>query len=587
MKYVALLSGGKDSCFNLVHCEKNGHELVAAASLRPEQGKEELDSYLYQTVGQDAIELVAKALEVPLYRKTIVGSAVEQGSEYGTRSSSDGVQGDETEDLYDLLVTVKDRHPEIRGVSVGAILSNYQRVRVEHVCRRLSITCLCYLWRRDQEELLSEMIDSGLEAILIKVAGIGLSPKHLGKTLAEMQPILMKLNSLYGSHVCGEGGEFESLTLDCPLFKSRIILKEVEPVIHSDNDFATVAFLRIKDACLEPKSGIISSSLSTPPLLEDEGLRIKNVVEETRKTESAPSQKYPGAAHSMEIATGIRVQKIGQWIAVSNVQVEPIEDNSVEDEVQNCFELLKEHLSSHGFSLSHSVNINLFLSNMEYFPRVNSVYSTFFGTSPPARACVAVDLPHRIRIRMDCTALKESPENTMPTIQRQSLHVQSQSYWAPANIGPYSQAIVAGERIFISGQIGLIPSSVTLPEPRSSSIEMALATQHTDKIVNVLKNSWEGYNQSAIYWLDDVANLSAVRKASGICSKDEVGLKLFVVVKALPKGALVEKQVMFHTGRAWVSEPDIDARDGEEHSLKPLGASYTQSAVLVFSPIGA
>ena len=38
MKYVALLSGGKDSCFNLVHCQKNGHELVAAASLRPADG---------------------------------------------------------------------------------------------------------------------------------------------------------------------------------------------------------------------------------------------------------------------------------------------------------------------------------------------------------------------------------------------------------------------------------------------------------------------------------------------------------------------------------------------------------------------
>ncbi len=39
MKYVALLSGGKDSCFNLLHCHKNGHELVAAASLGPEPGK--------------------------------------------------------------------------------------------------------------------------------------------------------------------------------------------------------------------------------------------------------------------------------------------------------------------------------------------------------------------------------------------------------------------------------------------------------------------------------------------------------------------------------------------------------------------
>lgn len=38
MKFVALVSGGKDSCFNISYCQQNGHELVAAASLRPQDG---------------------------------------------------------------------------------------------------------------------------------------------------------------------------------------------------------------------------------------------------------------------------------------------------------------------------------------------------------------------------------------------------------------------------------------------------------------------------------------------------------------------------------------------------------------------
>jgi diphthine-ammonia ligase len=81
--------------------------------LRLERLPEEIDSYLYQTVGQDAIEFVAQALDVPLYRKTIQGTAVEQGSEYGGRSTnSDGIRGDETEDLFDLLSTVKVRDLE-------------------------------------------------------------------------------------------------------------------------------------------------------------------------------------------------------------------------------------------------------------------------------------------------------------------------------------------------------------------------------------------------------------------------------------------------------------------------------------------
>jgi len=127
MKFVALLSGGKDSCFNILHCIQNGHELEAAATLGPKPGQgalcsvatlrrdvqafhaEELDSYMYQTVGQDAIHIIAEAMDVKLYRRVIVGDAVEQGAEYGGRDSATGVIGDETEDLYALLSQVKVR----------------------------------------------------------------------------------------------------------------------------------------------------------------------------------------------------------------------------------------------------------------------------------------------------------------------------------------------------------------------------------------------------------------------------------------------------------------------------------------------
>jgi len=73
---------------------------------------------------------------------------------------------------------------------------------------------------------------------------------------------------------------------------------------------------------------------------------------------------------------------------------------------------------------------------MDDFSSVNSVYKSFFGTSPPARACVCVELPSGVRVRMDCLSYIEDPQHV-----RQALHVQGLSYWAPANIGPYSQAI--------------------------------------------------------------------------------------------------------------------------------------------------
>ena len=92
--------------------------------------------------------------------------------------------------------------PEVTGVACGAILSNYQRVRVEHVCvassaspapvraitcpelitslrlvlrrcSRLGLTPIAYLWERDQKELLGEMVAAGMESVLVKVAGAG------------------------------------------------------------------------------------------------------------------------------------------------------------------------------------------------------------------------------------------------------------------------------------------------------------------------------------------------------------------------------------------------------------------------------
>jgi hypothetical protein len=89
--------------------------------------------------------------------------------------------------------------------------------------------------------------------------------------------------------------------------------------------------------------------------------------------------------------------------------------------------------------LKHITNTTLLLSSMDLFPQVNLAYGQHFGTSPPSRACVAVDLPPLTRVRVACVAFRD--EEPGPN-QRSGLHVQGVSYWAPANIGPYSQAII-------------------------------------------------------------------------------------------------------------------------------------------------
>ena len=69
MKFIALVSGGKDSIFNIIECMSYGHELVCIGNL---YHSGEIDSYMYQTVGGEIIDLIAKCLNVPLIKRKII-----------------------------------------------------------------------------------------------------------------------------------------------------------------------------------------------------------------------------------------------------------------------------------------------------------------------------------------------------------------------------------------------------------------------------------------------------------------------------------------------------------------------------------
>lgn len=60
-----------------------------------------MDSYMYQTVGHQGINLYAEAMGLPLYREMISGDAVDQGRDYKP------TENDEVEDLYGLLSKIK------------------------------------------------------------------------------------------------------------------------------------------------------------------------------------------------------------------------------------------------------------------------------------------------------------------------------------------------------------------------------------------------------------------------------------------------------------------------------------------------
>jgi diphthine-ammonia ligase len=106
MKVVGLVSGGKDSIYNLMKCVKHGHHIVALANLRPvDVQQDELDSYTFQTVGHNVVDSQAEAMRLPLFRVGLRGASSNQELQYRP------TDGDEVEDLFRLLAAVKVMSP--------------------------------------------------------------------------------------------------------------------------------------------------------------------------------------------------------------------------------------------------------------------------------------------------------------------------------------------------------------------------------------------------------------------------------------------------------------------------------------------
>lgn len=90
---------------------------------------------------------------------------------------------------------------------------------------------------------------------------------------------------------------------------------------------------------------------------------------------------------------------------------------------------------------------------MTEFLKMNELYASIMcRVSPPVRVCVEIPLSEHTPILMDVVAykppLKNSSNSNLPAVSKQTMHVQSISHWAPANIGPYSQAIRVSKNTF-------------------------------------------------------------------------------------------------------------------------------------------
>lgn len=116
---------------------------------------------------------------------------------------------------------------------------------------------------------------------------------------------------------------------------------------------------------------------------------------------------------------------------------------------------------------------------------------------------------------------------------------------APAAIGAYSQAVRAGDTVYLSGQIGFDPVSMQLAEGIEAQIHRVFA--NLAALAQAAGLSLAHAVRMTVY-LTDLAHFAKVNEIMAQYVAQPYPARVAIGVAALPRGALVEIDAILHAG---------------------------------------
>jgi ABC transporter with metal-binding/Fe-S-binding domain ATP-binding protein len=214
MKLAVLFSGGKDSTYAL-NLVKQEHEVKFLITIIPEK-----DSWMFHFPCIKLTKLQAKAL--------------------GIKHITARTKGEKEKELKDLKKAIKKIRNKVEGIVSGAVASNYQKSRIDKVCKEFGLKSIHPLWQKDQLSLLEEEI-SCMDILITGVFCEGFDESWLGRRMdKECLRDLIKLKKKYGINLSGEGGEYETFVLDSPAFKKKILIESWKNVWEGNSGYIVV-----------------------------------------------------------------------------------------------------------------------------------------------------------------------------------------------------------------------------------------------------------------------------------------------------------------------------------------------------------
>lgn len=225
MEVAILFSGGKDSTRTLHWCLEKKYDVKYLVTMIPKRK----DSWMYHVPNIHLTNLLSEAVEISLIQK-----------------ETSGIKEKEIEDMKKVLNIL-----DIDAVACGGIASKYQKSRIEKVCKELNLKLLTPFWGTDPEKFIKDTIDLGFDVRIVGVYAEGFDKSWLGRKLDyKTFDDLKELNKKHGISIVGEGGGFESLVVDAPMFKRRVEIIKSKIVWDRKTESG---YLDIKEARLVPK----------------------------------------------------------------------------------------------------------------------------------------------------------------------------------------------------------------------------------------------------------------------------------------------------------------------------------------------
>ena len=217
-------SGGKDSCFACYRAIESGLKVSHLVNMLSEDARR---SWIHG-LSTDLLQMQSQAIGIPLVQKRSTMATYET-------------------DFKDVILTLKKQG--VKGGVFGDIDLDEHREWVDRICQQVDITPRLPLWGLSQEQILSDFIELGFEAIIVVARAELFGEEWLGRKVdPDFLSHLSRLRKTHDVTHCGEAGEYHTFVIDGPPFGKRVDILTSEKVLRDGH-----WFLEILDSELKAK----------------------------------------------------------------------------------------------------------------------------------------------------------------------------------------------------------------------------------------------------------------------------------------------------------------------------------------------